>query len=295
MKKIGLVGLGRMGNAIAHRLRERGFDIIGWDHDENAVQALAADGFRVAATAGALAADADIILTSITDDAGARGLFYGGDGFFSAAVAGKLFIEMSTLQPMTVRELADAAEARGARLVDCPVLGSIPTVREGKLLALAGGHADDVERARPVLDALARRVVHLGPSGAGCAMKLSVNLGLAAYLQALAESLALGRRQGLQLDQMLEVLSEAPTANFMLASKMPVLKGGEGATTLDIGTLRKDVMSAVATGALSGVAMPVSAGTLAALSAAVAAGWDGKDIGLLPRFFEEHMLQRFVT
>jgi len=140
---IGLVGLGRMGNAIAHRLRERGYDVIGWDHQERAVQALAGDGFRVAAHAGAVAADADIILSSITDDAGVRGLFYGADGFFSAAVESKLFIEMSTLQPMTVRELADAAEARGARLVDCPVLGSIPTVREGKLLALAGGHADD--------------------------------------------------------------------------------------------------------------------------------------------------------
>jgi 3-hydroxyisobutyrate dehydrogenase-like beta-hydroxyacid dehydrogenase len=284
-----------MGYAIAHRLREQGFEIVGWDHSADAGKALAADGFKIVDDAASVASEADIILSSITDDAGARGLFEGAHGFFSVPVEGKLFVEMSTLQPMTVRELADLAEAQGARLIDCPVLGSIPTVREGKLLVLAGGHADDVERARPVLNALARKIVHLGLNGAGSAMKLSVNLGLAAYLQSLAESLALGLRQGLKIEQMLEVLSEAPTANLMLASKMAVLKGGDGSTTLDIATLRKDVMSAVATGAMSGVAMPVSASALAALSAAVAAGWDSKDIGLLPRFFEQHMLQRFVT
>ncbi len=292
---IGLVGLGRMGQAIAHRLRDRGVDMLGWDHNAGTAGAMAESGFNIAPHAGAVAAGADIILSIITDDAGVRGLFAGPHGFFSVPVTGKLFVEMSTLQPMTVRGLAEAAEAKGARLIDCPVLGSIPTVREGKLLVMAGGRPEDVERARPVLDALARRIVHMGPNGAGSARKLSVNIGLAAYLQSLAESLALGQRQGLALETMLDVLSEAPTANFMLASKMSALKGGDVSTTLDIATLRKDVMSAVATGALSGVAMPVSASTLASLSAAVAAGWDTSDIGLLPRFFAEHMLQRFVT
>jgi len=200
---------------------------------------------------------------------------------------------MSTLQPMTSRELAPEVEAKGARLIDAPVLGSIPTVREGKLLALAGGRAEDVERGRTVLDKLTRHVVHMGPIGSGCAMKLAVNLGLAGFVQGLAESLALGRQQGLALDQMLEVLREAPYANPWLTSKLGVLKGEPAETTLDIRTLRKDIMSAVATGALSGVGMPLSAGTLASLSAAVAHGWGGNDIAELPRFVRECMIQSF--
>jgi 3-hydroxyisobutyrate dehydrogenase-like beta-hydroxyacid dehydrogenase len=170
-------------------------------------------------------------------------------------------------------------------------MGSIPTVREGKLLVLAGGHAADVERARAVLDALARRVVHMGPHGSGLAMKLAVNLGMANYLQSLAESLALGLAQGLPLDRMLEILGEAPIASPWLKSKLEVLKGGSGDTTLDIRTIRKDVMSAVATGALAGVPMPATSGTLASLSAAVAGGWGEKDLAEAPRFFREFMPQ----
>jgi 3-hydroxyisobutyrate dehydrogenase len=144
-----------------------------------------------------------------------------------------------------------------------------------------------------VLDKLTRKIVHMGPNGAGYAMKLAVNLGLAAYIQAIAESLALGEREGLTLGQMLDVLGEAPTANAWLASKKGLLLGEQADITLDLKTLRKDIMSVVATGAIGGAGLPLSAGMLAALSAAVAHGWGDKDIGELPRFFREHMGQRF--
>jgi 3-hydroxyisobutyrate dehydrogenase len=291
--KVGVVGLGRMGFAIARRLSQQGFEVLGWDGDAKARRALAEQAIAVADDARAVAEAADAVISIITEDSGVRGLFRGERGFLQAKVDGKLFIEMSTLQPMTSRELAPEVEAKGARLIDAPVLGSIPTVREGKLLALAGGRAEDVERGRTVLDKLTRHVVHMGPIGSGCAMKLAVNLGLAGFVQGLAESLALGRQQGLALDQMLEVLREAPYANPWLTSKLGVLKGEPAETTLDIRTLRKDIMSAVATGALSGVGMPLSAGTLASLSAAVAHGWGGNDIAELPRFVRECMIQSF--
>jgi 3-hydroxyisobutyrate dehydrogenase len=184
-------------------------------------------------------------------------------------------------------------EARGARLIESPVLGTIPSVRDGTLLALAGGRAEDVERARAVLGKLTRRVVHMGPNGAGYAMKLAVNLGLGAYIQALSESLALGLRQGLALEQMLDVLKEAPTATGWLQSKIPVLLGGSADVTLDIRTMRKDLMSAVATGALSGVPMPLGAGALASFSAAVAGGAGDGDLAELAAFVRGRMLQTF--
>jgi 3-hydroxyisobutyrate dehydrogenase len=233
------------------------------------------------------------VISIITEDSGVRKLFTGDAGFLEADVAGKLFIEMSTLRPATGRELAPQVAARGARLIESPVLGTIPSVRDGKLLALVGGEAGDVERARPVLEKLARRIVHLGGNGSGYAMKLAVNLGLGAYIEALAESLALGARHGLALDQMLDVLKEAPTATGWLAAKIPVLKGEQADVTLDLVTLRKDLMSAVATGTATGVPMPVAAGTLAALSAAVAAGEGRGDLAELARFVRDHMVQRY--
>jgi 3-hydroxyisobutyrate dehydrogenase len=291
---IGIVGLGRMGAAMAERLRQQGFEVIGWDCNDVANEALAAGGLRIATNPQAVAAGSEIVISSITEDHGVRRIFGGPGGFFDTDVTGKLFIEMSTLQPMTGRELAPLVEAKGARLIEAPVLGTIPQVRNGTLLAMVGGSSENLERARPVLEKLTRRIAHMGPNGSGYAMKLAANLGLGAYVQALAESLALGVKQGLSLDQMLDVIVEGPYASGWLKSKLDVFKGGTAEMTLDIRTLRKDMMSAVATGALAGVPMPLTAGTLASLSAAVAADYGDGDLAELPKFFRDAMLQNFA-
>jgi 3-hydroxyisobutyrate dehydrogenase-like beta-hydroxyacid dehydrogenase len=292
--KIGLVGLGRMGRAIQARLAAQGFDVVGWDRDAVAMKAAAQNGMTIAAHPRAVAdAAGGTVISIITEDNGVRNIFRGKDGFLSGDVRGMLFIEMSTLQPMTGRELAPQVEAAGARLIDSPVLGTIPSAHDGKLFAMVGGRAEDMEAARPVLEKLTRKIVHMGPNGSGYAMKLAVNLGLAAFIQATGESLALGQREGLSLQQMLDVLAEAPTANGWFNAKKKLLAGEPDDVTLDLKTLRKDMMSAVATGALSGTAMPLSTGVLTALSAAVAHGWGDRDIGELARFFREHMGQRF--
>ena len=290
--KVGIVGLGRMGAAMSRRLRQQGFEVVGWDQKTQANQALAAEGLTIAADARGVAAASDVVISSITEDRGARTVFTGSAGFLAGDVAGKLFIEMSTLQPMTGRELAPLVEARGARLIEAPVLGTSPQVHAGTLFAMVGGKPEDLERARPVLEKLTRRIVHMGGNGSGYAMKLAANIGLGAYIQALAESLALGEQQGLALDLMVEVLQETATASGWLKAKADVLKGRTGDMTLDIRTLRKDMMSAVATGALTGVPMPLSAGTLASLSAAVEGDYGDGDLAELPKFFREAMLQK---
>jgi len=291
--KIGLVGLGRMGTAMSRRLREQGFDVVGWDASAERNELLANDGLDVAANPAAVAAAAGIIISIITEDHGVRRIFSGANGFLSGNVKGKLFIEMSTLQPMTGRALASEVDGSGARLIESPVLGTIPQVRDGKLFALVGGRSEDLDRARPVLEKLTRRIAHMGPNGSGYAMKLAVNLGLGAYIQALSESLALGSKEGLTLDQMLDVLQEAPYASGWMKSKIGVMKGEKPEMTLDIRTLRKDIMSAVATGALRGVPMPLTAATLTSLSAAVANGYGAGDLAEIPKFLRETMLQNF--
>lgn len=291
---IGIVGLGRMGAAMSQRLRQQGFAVIGWDRSPEANRALAAGGLRIGDNAHDVAANAEVIISSITDDRGVRGIFTGPQGFLEGDVTGKLFIEMSTLQPMTGRELVPLVEASGARLIDSPVLGTVPQAREGTLLAMAGATIDDLERARPVLGQLTRRIAHMGPNGAGYAMKLAANLGLGAYIQALSESLALGVRQGLTVEQMLDVIVDGPVACGWLKAKLGVLKGGASDVTLDIRTLRKDFMSMVTTGALSGVPMPLASGTLVSLSAAVAANYADGDLAEMPKFLRETMLQKFM-
>src|ERR1051326_416386 len=293
MTNIGIVGLGRMGSAMAERLRDQEFDLIGWDRDGAANDRARATGLRIGASARDVAAVSALVISSITEDNGAPHIFAGPEGCLQADVNGKLFVEMSTLQPMTGRELAPLVEQKGARLVEAPVLGTIPQARAGTLFAMVGGRAEDLARARPVLEKLTRRIVHMGPAGAGYAMKLAANVGLGAYVQAIAESLALGLRQGLALDTMLDALQESATACGWLKAKAGVLRGEAADMTLDIRTLRKDIMSAVATGARTGVAMPLASATLAALSAAVDSDYAGRDIAELPQFFREAVLQKF--
>ena len=290
---VGMIGLGRMGSAMARRLADVGFSVVGWDKNPDATDAWARAGERTAAHARGVAGVASIVITSVTEDTGVRAVFRGENGVLAAPLADTLCIEMSTLQPQTVRELQSDVLARDGAIVDIPLLGTIPNARAGTLVGLAGGAAADLERARTVLDVLAHRVVHMGPLGSGHAMKLAVNLGLAAYVQGLAESLALGEGEGLDFTQMLEVLSAAPTANAWLAARVGVVRGEASDVTLDIRTMRKDVQSALTTGSLSGIPMPLAAGVLAAFSAAVAAGYGNGDLGEMPRFLREALVQRY--
>jgi 3-hydroxyisobutyrate dehydrogenase-like beta-hydroxyacid dehydrogenase len=201
--KIGLVGLGRMGGAMARRLVDQGHSVIAWDQRARAVDALG-NTIEAAKNPRAVAEASEAILSTITEDHGIRRVFTGEDGFLEAPVDGKIFIEMSTLQPMTIRELTPQVEAKGARIVDSPVLGTIPSVRDGKLVALMGGREEDVARATKILAPLTRRVIHMGPAGSGSVMKLAANLGMGTYLQAVAEALALGDRYGLSIPLMLD-------------------------------------------------------------------------------------------
>ncbi len=210
--KTGIVGLGRMGRAMCARLKEFDLAPVAWDISESARNTAKDSGVEVVGSARAVAEQAEVVITTITEDNGVRSLFTGPSGFLEGDVKGKLFIEMSTLRPETVRSLSAVLGMRGGAIVDSPVLGSIPTVLEGKLLSLAGGETKDIERARPVLEKLTRAIVHLGPVGSGHTMKLAVNLLMANYLQALAEGLAMGLENGLKLDQMLDVFANSPLA-----------------------------------------------------------------------------------
>jgi 3-hydroxyisobutyrate dehydrogenase len=285
--RVGLIGLGRMGAAIAQRLQQHKVQVTAFDVDDKKRKLLQADSIQIAKNSAAVAEASDAVISIVSDDDAVRAVF---SEMRQVEIAKKLFIQMSTVQPATVREMASLVEGAGAALIDSPVLGSIPTVLEGKLVALVGGRQEDVERANPVLRLLTRKIVHLGPAGTGSAAKLAANLTMAAYLQALAETLALAQRHGVNLESMLDVLLETPTANMWLKNKLGVLKGEASDVTLDIQTLRKDIMDAVAAAATKGIPMPLGTGVLTSLSAALVDGWGSRDLAELPRFFREFML-----
>ncbi len=265
--KIGIAGIGRMGAAIAGRLLAHGHEVMVWNRTAARTKTLADAGAAVAATPAELATRNELILTLLTDADAIQAVYSGAMGMLAGTVAGKLFVEMSTVRPETERNLAQAVNARNAFLIDCPVGGTVGPARDGKLLGLVGGDALHVARAKPVLDQLCRRVDHVGPVGAGAAMKLTINLPLAVYWQACGEALALCKPLGLDPAKVIEILSESSGGPNVLKTRGPALVGAlngiaPSPVTFDIDSIRKDLRSTLEEGRALGRELPLAARSL---------------------------------
>lgn len=278
MERVALLGLGRMGQAMAERLLTAGFTLTVHNRTRQRADALLARGASWAESPAALASGADLILTILTDDRAVERVYLGERGLLTVEVAGKLFVEMSTIRTATIARLHGAIERRGARLLDAPVSGTVEPARRGELLAMVGGAAEDLERAQPVLEQFCRRIAHMGPSGAGTTMKLVLNMPMAVFWAALAEALAIGTQHGLQLEKMLEVFLDSPVALPALRAKAPLLLGAEHEVAFDVTGVRKDLLAMIATGQDVGVPTPAGAAALAHFAAATAAGYGERDL-----------------
>ena len=170
MKRIAFLGLGRMGAAMASRLLDRGYELTVYNRTAARAEPLANAGAKVAATARAACSGADAIVAMTADDVSSRAMWLGEDGALAAELAPHaLAIECSTLSHDWALELAARVAQRGARYIDSPVTGLPDAAAAGELTLLVGAGAEDFEAARPLLDALAARVLHFGAVGAGTA------------------------------------------------------------------------------------------------------------------------------
>jgi 3-hydroxyisobutyrate dehydrogenase len=279
-----------MGAAIAGRLLAHGHEVAVWNRTAAKAQPLAAAGAKVAATPAEVATLSDIILTILTDAEAIQATYIGENGLLSGTVKGKLFVEMSTVRPATERKLAQAVNARGAFIIDCPVGGTVGPARDGKLLGLAGGDAAQVARARPLLDQLCRRVDHVGAIGAGAAMKLTINLPLAVYWQACGEALALCQPLGLDPAKVIEILSESSGGPNVLKTRGPALTGAlngvaPSPVTFDIDSIRKDLRTTLEEGRALGRELPLTANALNCYDEASHAGLGAADAVMMTAGF----------
>ena len=285
MERIGLVGLGRMGTVLAGRLLAAGAALTVWNRTPQRAEASVAQGAALAQSLPDLVASSDIVLTIVTDDDAIAAVYNADDGLLAGPTTGKLFVEMSTVRTRTIERLGVDIVARGAALVDAPLSGSVGPARQGQLLALVGGAAQDVSRAEPVLMTFCRRIAHLGPTGSGTTMKLVLNLPMAIYWQGLAEALALGSQFGLELSAMLELIVDSQAAIGALRSKAPTILGEQGEVAFDVTGVRKDLLAMIETGQSMGVPMPAASAALVSFMAATAAGHGSKDLAaLIPHY-----------
>ena len=288
--KIGIAGLGRMGSAIATRLKDVGHDVTVWNRSSEKMAPLLQSGAQPAKSPAELARNVDVIITILTDAPAIEDVYAGPEGLLSGDVRGKLFIEMSTVRPETEAALGEKVRSKGAAMVECPVGGTVGPALQGKLIGLAGGEAADVERARPILEQLCRRVEHVGPIGAGASMKLAINLPLAVFWQSFGEAYSLCRHLGLDPQRLVELFADTSGGTNVLKARgsavaLALASQDPGSATFDVDSIRKDLRTMVAEAHARGFELPVAERTLAVYDQASREGWGKRDGVEIPAYW----------
>lgn len=208
---VALLGLGTMGSGMAANLLKAGFPLTVWNRTPAKAKPLAEQGARVASTPAEAVADAQIVLSMLSDDAASHDVWLGENGALVAADSGAVLIESSTASPAWIAELANKAAERGLQLLDAPVTGSRLQAVAGQLSFLVGGDEGALAAARPALEAMSKEVLYLGPIGSGAKLKLINNFLCAVQVASLAEGLTWIERSGLDCEKALAFLkSGAP-------------------------------------------------------------------------------------
>ena len=285
--KIGIAGIGKMGNAIGSRLLGLGHSVSVWNRTPNKTTGLVNAGAHLAATPKLLAESVDVVLTLLTNEAALDEVYSGPHGLLSGAVSQKIFIDMSTVKPAKPKEMALRANAVGAVYLECPVGGSVGPAKEGKLLGFVGGDSADVEKIKPLLDQLCKRVEHVGPYGAGSTVKLAVNLPLMVYWQTLGESLSLVESLGIDPTRMIDILADSSggpnmlkVRGAMIAQTLSQKKSDQ--VTVSVATMRKDMRAMIAQAQVNQRQLPLTSLALSQFNTAAETGLDDKDCTELP-------------
>jgi 3-hydroxyisobutyrate dehydrogenase/2-hydroxy-3-oxopropionate reductase len=285
MVAVAVLGTGRMGSAMARSLARNGHDVILWNRTPAAAQELAGElAARVATEARAAVGDSDVALSMLADRSAVETVYRGQGGVLDGVHEGVVLLDMSTVEPEVAQGLAPEVERRGGRLLDAPVSGSVSLAEQGKLTVMVGGDAGALERARPVLDALAARVFHLGPTGAGAAMKLAVNAVIFALDVALSEALVLAERAGVDREAAYDVLqASAVGAPFVGYKREAFLHPEAAPTAFSLDLAAKDLGLITALAAATGVPVAQAWTNLAVISEAAASQGGERDFALVAK------------
>jgi len=245
--RIGLVGLGKMGAPMARNLLRAGFRVDGFDLGPGAGRDLdAIDGFTRAGSAAGAARDANLVILMLPDSPAVDALLWGSPGLAAALAAGSLVVDMGSSDPSCSRVNAQRLGAAGVGFVDAPVSGGVRRAIDGSLSIMIGGREADVARARPVLEALGRTLIHVGDAGAGHAVKALNNYVSAAGLIAVSEALVAARRFGIDPHVVNSVFNASTGKNNTTEHKVEnFMLSGRYDSGFALALMRKDIQTAV--------------------------------------------------
>jgi len=277
MAELGFVGLGVMGGRMVKRLLDAGHRVTGYNRTRSKADWLIEAGMAWADTPREVAEAAQITLSMVTDTRALRAIMNGPDGILAGLSDGKLYVDLSTVSPAESRELAGRVAGRGARMLDAPVSGSVATLEEGRLAIMVGGAAEDLERARPVLQDIGPKVSHVGGNGQAALVKIASNLNLAVQMLAFSEAVLLTEKGGIARETAVEALLSGVIASPMLKYRGPFVLKQPDEAWFDVNMMQKDLLLAQEAGRQLDVPLPTTAVANEFLTAARAMGLGKRD------------------
>ena len=285
-ERIGFIGLGAMGGAMAGHLVRSGYAVTGFDVSAERGEAAVRAGVTRAASAAEAAQGADVVMSSLPHPAAVRATYLGPDGVLSRARAGAVLVDLSTIDPDTWKDVAGAAAAQGLQCLDAPVSGGPTEAATGALVFLVGGDAPVLERCRPILATLGTEIHHVGPLGSAQVVKIVNNVMSMGNVAVAAEAMVLGVKAGVDPQQLFDILSTSGGRSHHFLKRFPNVLAGDFAPRFSIALSRKDLGLAARMAESLGVPMLTTSVVRQVYEVAAAAGLDGQDMASVTALFE---------
>jgi 2-hydroxy-3-oxopropionate reductase len=274
MTTVAFIGLGIMGGPMAANLVKAGFEVVGYNRSPEPVQRLVDAGGRGAKAVAEAVQGADVIVTMVPDSPDVEAVTGGDDGVFANAATDALYVDMSTIRPDVAVRVAEAGRTAGLRVLDAPVSGGEAGAIEGSLSIMVGGEAADFEAAKPVLDAVGKTIVHVGPAGSGQTVKAANQLIVAGNIELLAEAVAFLEAYGVDTAAALKVLGGGLAGSKVLDQKGEGMLARSFQPGFRIDLHHKDLGIVTSAAREAGVVIPLGA-VVAQLMASARANGDG--------------------
>ncbi|HEX6036083.1 MAG TPA: NAD(P)-dependent oxidoreductase [Anaerolineales bacterium] len=286
MANLGFVGLGLMGSRIVQRLLEAGHQVSGYNRTRARAEALIQAGMQWKDSPREVAQAADITLSMVTDTAALSSITEGPDGILAGLSSGKIYVDMSTVNPRYTRELAARVAATGAKMLEAPVSGSIPAAESGTLIIYVGGDADTLERVRPAFESISQKIIHIGGNGQAMATKIAINLNLPTQLISFFEGVLLAERSGIARAAALDALLNSVAASTAMKYRAPLILKMPEQVWFSAAMMQKDLDIALEVGQELGVALRSVELAKEMLAKAVEMGWGDEDFAVLFKVVE---------
>jgi 3-hydroxyisobutyrate dehydrogenase-like beta-hydroxyacid dehydrogenase len=281
MAKLGFVGLGVMGGGVARRLLAAGHELHGWNRTPEKAAPLVAEGLVLEESPRAVAEQADVVFTMVTNVPALRAVAEGEDGIIAGLGPGKVWVDMTTAAPVVSRELAERVQETGAEMVDAPVSGSVSTLEEGRLSIMVGGTEETFRRVEPILLDIGPKVTRVGDNGQALLLKIAINLSLHVQMVAFCEGLLLAEKDGIDREVALDVMLGSVIASPMLKYRAPFILDMPDEAWFNVNMMQKDMLLALEAGRQLDVSMPTTAITNELLTAARAMGLEHNDFAVV--------------